>query len=58
MLFMLFMYEGERQEGDDQGFVTSANRFANRKKAYRIHFPHYTGPAELHSDDFYQGVLP
>jgi hypothetical protein len=42
-------YEGER----DQGFVTSTNRFVNRKEAYRIHFPDYTEPAELHSDDLY-----
>jgi hypothetical protein len=46
-------YEGERPEGDDQGFVTSASRFVNRKEAHRIHFPDSTEPAELHSDDLY-----
>jgi hypothetical protein len=46
-------YEGEQPEGGDQGFVTSTNRFVTRKEAYRIHFPDYTEPAELHSDDLY-----
>ena len=41
-------YEGEQPEGDDQGFVTSTNRFVNRKEANRIHFPDYTEPAEAH----------
>ena len=46
-------YEGERPEGDDQGFVTSTNRFLNRKEAYRIHFPDRAEPDELLSDDLY-----
>jgi hypothetical protein len=46
-------YEGENPNGDDQGFVTSTNRFVNRKEAYRLHFPDLTEPGELHSDDLY-----
>jgi hypothetical protein len=39
--------------GEDQGFVTSTNRFVDRKEAYRLHFPDLTEPGELHSDDLY-----
>jgi hypothetical protein len=44
-------YEGEQPHGDDQGFLTSTNRFVNREEAYRLHFPDSTEPGELHSDD-------
>ena len=46
-------YEGEQPDGDDQGFVTSTNRFVSREEAYRIHFPNFAGLGELHSDDLY-----
>jgi hypothetical protein len=46
-------YECEQPHGDDQGFVTSTNRFVNRGEAYRLHFPDLTEPGELHSDDLY-----
>jgi hypothetical protein len=46
-------YEGEQPDGDDQGFVTSTNRFVNRLEAYRLHFPDRTEPDELHSDELY-----
>jgi hypothetical protein len=46
-------YEGEQPLGDDQGFVTSTNRFVNRKEAHRLHFPDLTEAGELHSDDLY-----
>lgn len=29
-------YEDERPHGDDQGFITSTNRYVNRKEAYKI----------------------
>jgi hypothetical protein len=47
------VYEGERPEGNNQGFVTRTNRFVNRKEAYRIHFPDRSEPDELRSDDLY-----
>ncbi len=46
-------YEGEQPHGDDQGFLTSTNRFVNREEAYRLHFPDSTERGELHSDDLY-----
>jgi hypothetical protein len=46
-------YEREQPLGDDQGFVTSTNRFVNRKEAYQLHFPDSTEPGELQSDDLY-----
>jgi hypothetical protein len=46
-------YEGEQPHAEDQGFVTSADRFATRREAYRLHFPDRTEPDELHSDDLY-----
>jgi hypothetical protein len=46
-------YEGEQPHGEDQGFVTSANRFVTRGEAYRLHFPDRTEPDELHSDDLH-----
>lgn len=46
-------YHGEQPLGDDQGFVTSTNRFVNRREAYRLHFPDRTEPDELRSDDLY-----
>jgi hypothetical protein len=46
-------YEDENPNGDDQGFVTSTERFVNRKEAYRLHFPDFIEPGELHSDDLY-----
>jgi hypothetical protein len=46
-------YEGERPHGDDQGFITSTNRFVNRHEAYRLHFSDRTEPDELRSDDLY-----
>ena len=46
-------YEGEQPDGDDQGFVTSTNRFVSREEAYRIHFPKFVELGELHSDDLY-----
>ena len=47
-------YEREHPHGDDQGFVTSTNRFVNRREAYRLHFPDRTEPDELRSDDLDQ----
>jgi hypothetical protein len=46
-------YEGEHPHGEDQGFVTSTNRFVNRQEAYRLHFPGRAEPDELRSDDLY-----
>ena len=46
-------YHGEQPRGDDQGFITSTNRFVSRLEAYRIHFPDRTEPDELRSDDLY-----
>ena len=46
-------YENEQPHGENQGFVTSANRFVNREEAYRLHFPERTEPGELQSDDLY-----
>ena len=46
-------YENEEPSGDNQGFVTSTNRFVNRAEAYRLHFPDFSEPGELHSDDLY-----
>lgn len=46
-------YQGEQPYGDDQGFVTSTNRFVNRWEAYRLHFPDRAVPDELRSDDLY-----
>jgi len=46
-------YEGERPNGEDQGFVTLTNRFVNRREAYRLHFPDRAEPDELRSDDLY-----
>lgn len=46
-------YEFERPDGDNQGFVTSINRFVNRREAYRLHFPDRAEPDELRSDDLY-----
>jgi hypothetical protein len=46
-------YEGEHPRGEDQGFVTSENRFVTRREAYRLHFPDRTEADELRSDDLY-----
>jgi hypothetical protein len=46
-------YEGEQPRGEDQGFVTSTDRFVNRREAYRLQFPDRTAPDELQSDDLY-----
>jgi hypothetical protein len=46
-------YRGEQPTGEDQGFVTSTNRFVNRGEAYRLHFPDSKQPDELSSDDLY-----
>jgi hypothetical protein len=46
-------YENEQPNGDNQGFVTSTNRFVNRREAHRLHFPDFTEPGELQSDDLY-----
>jgi hypothetical protein len=46
-------YQGEQPDGQDQGFVTSTNRFVNRREAYRLHFPDRAEPDELRSDDLY-----
>jgi hypothetical protein len=46
-------YHGEKPHGEDQGFVTSANRFVNRREAYRLHFPDKAEADELRSDDLY-----
>jgi hypothetical protein len=46
-------YEGEQPHGDNQGFLTSTNRFVNRVDAHRLHFPDSAEPGELHSDDLY-----
>lgn len=46
-------YEREQPRGNDQGFLTSNNRFVNRREAYRLHFPDRAEPDELRSDDLY-----
>lgn len=46
-------YQGEQSRGEDQGFVTSNNRFVNRREAYRLLFPDRAEPDELRSDDLY-----
>lgn len=46
-------YETENPAGEDQGFVTSTNRFVNRREAYRMHFPDRVELDELQSDDLY-----
>jgi len=46
-------YEDEQPQGDDQGFVTSTNRFVNRREAYRLHFLYRSEPYELRSDDLF-----
>lgn len=46
-------YRGEQPTGEDQGFITSTNRFVNRREAYRLRFPDRTEPDELSSDDLY-----
>jgi hypothetical protein len=46
-------YENEQPSGDNQGFMTSTNRFVNRAEAYRLHFPDRTERGELQSDDLY-----
>ena len=46
-------YRGEQPHGENQGFVTSPNRFVNRWEAYRLHFPDRAEPDELRSDDLY-----
>jgi hypothetical protein len=46
-------YEGEQIREEDQGFVTSTNRFVNRREAYPLHFPDRAEPDELRSDDLY-----
>jgi hypothetical protein len=46
-------YTGEEPQGEDLGFVTSTNRFVNRREAYRLRFPDRTEPDELSSDDLY-----
>jgi hypothetical protein len=46
-------HRGEQPHGEDQGFVTSTNRFVNRREAYRLRFPYRTEPDELSSDDLY-----
>lgn len=46
-------YECENPSGDDQGFVTSADRFVSRREAYRLHFPNRSEPDDLHSDQLY-----
>lgn len=46
-------YECEQPHGEDQGFVTSNNRFVNRREAYRLHFPDRAEPDELRSDNLY-----
>jgi hypothetical protein len=46
-------YESEQPHGGNQGFLTSINSFVNRREAYRLHFPNWTEPDELRSDDLY-----
>lgn len=46
-------YEFEQPDAESQGFVTSTNRFVNRREAYRLQFPDRTEPDELRSDDLY-----
>jgi hypothetical protein len=46
-------YHGEQPQDEDQGFVTSTNRFVNRREAYWLHFPDRAEPDELRSDDLY-----
>ena len=46
-------YEGEEPYGNNQGFVTSTNRYVTRMEGYQLHFPDRTEPDELHSDDLY-----
>lgn len=46
-------YESEKPVGENQGFVTSANRFVSREEAYRLHFPDRAELGKLESDDLY-----
>ena len=46
-------YDGEQPHGENQGFVTSTDRFVDRREAYRLHFPDRAEPDELRSDDLY-----
>lgn len=46
-------YQDEQPHREDQGFITSADRFVNRQEAYRLHFPDREEPDELRSDDLY-----
>lgn len=46
-------YENEQPRGKNQGFVTSTDRFVDRREAYRLHFPDRVEPDELRSDDLY-----
>ena len=46
-------YEDEQPCGEDQGFVTSTDRFVDRREAYRLHFPDRAESDELRSDDLY-----
>lgn len=57
-------YEGERPHGDDQGFITSRNRYVTREEAYRIFVESgavsvdesrhpMAGRMELYSEDLY-----
>lgn len=54
-------YENERPHGDDQGFITSRNRYVNRKEALELQLAAgiksvdpggYRG-GELYSEDLY-----
>jgi hypothetical protein len=44
-------HQNEQPHGEDEGFVTSSNRFVNRREAYRLHFPDREEPDELRSDE-------
>lgn len=54
-------YEDERPYGDDQGFITSENRYVNREEGLRIqraagiesHDPGGYRGGELYSEDLY-----
>jgi hypothetical protein len=44
-------YEREKPKGENQGFITSCNRFVTRREAYCIHFPERVEAEELTSED-------
>lgn len=50
-LQMMDGYESKQPRGQRHGFITSADRYVNRREAYRLHFPDRAEQGELYSDD-------